>query len=518
MAKRTRTEYSTLNIIAGIGGYAVNLIMGIICRMIFTRTLAADYLGINGLFTDILSMLSLAELGIGSAIGYALYKPLANNDENKIASLMRFYSRCYCTIGAVIALLGLALLPFLHLIIREIPDIKENIYLIYVLYLFNSASSYFFSYRGALLTAAQQNYLVIGTSYLVMITQSVIQIVILLVTRNYLLYLLVLIIGGLSFNIIISKIAKQKYPYIANKDIQPLDGAEKKELVTNIRALTIWKLSGLLVNQTDNMIITYFKGLATVGLASNYTLLSGTLTSLINLVFNGITASVGNHNALETTEHKYSLFKSINLANFWFFGWAAIGIFVCSSDMVAMLFGESYRLSIEIPLIIAINFYMVGMQNAIWTYKNTMGLFRQGRYLLFLTAAINIVMSIWLGSRYGLFGILLATAISRLFTNTWYDPYAIHKYGFGRSVRPYFVRYAAFAGLLAATAAVCFGICALFRFHILVNVILKILVCSLIPNAVFWLCFSKTQEFSHLLKFARRILDKLTPVLRRLKR
>lgn len=110
MAKKTRTDYSMLNIIAGMGGYAVNLIMGVICRMIFTRTLAADYLGINGLFTNILTMLSLAELGIGSAIGYALYKPLANDDKPKIASLMKFYARCYYVIGAVVAVLGIGLI------------------------------------------------------------------------------------------------------------------------------------------------------------------------------------------------------------------------------------------------------------------------------------------------------------------------------------------------------------------------------------------------------------------------
>lgn len=283
MAKKTRTDYSMLNIIAGIGGYTVNLIMGIICRMVFTRTLAADYLGINGLFTNILSMLSLAELGIGSAIGYALYKPLANDDKPKIASLMKFYAHCYCIIGVVIAVLGIGFIPFLDLLIQDPLLIKENLYVIYLLYLFNTATSYFFSYRGALLTAAQQNYLVVGISYIVMITQSIVQIVLLLITRNYMLYLLVLIVGGLCYNIIISYVAKKKYPYIVGKNIAPLEGEEKKKLVSNVRALTIWKLSGLLVNQTDNMIITYFNGLITVGLSSNYTLLSGNLNSLINL-------------------------------------------------------------------------------------------------------------------------------------------------------------------------------------------------------------------------------------------
>ena len=515
MEKKTRSDYSMLNIVAGMGGYAINLIMGIICRMVFTRTLVADYLGINGLFTNILSMLSLAELGIGSAIGYALYKPLATDDKPKIASLMKFYARCYRVIGVVVAVLGVCLIPFLHLLIQDPPAIDENLYIIYLFYLFNTASSYFFSYRGALLTAAQQNYLVVGISYLVMIAQSIIQIVLLLTTGNYMLYLLVLVVGGLSYNIIISHVAKKKFPYIAEKNIAPLDGEDKKSLTSNIRALTIWKLSGLLVNQTDNMIITFFNGLVTVGLASNYTLLSGNLTSLLNLIFNGISASVGNHNALETTEHKYSLFQSINLANFWLFGWAAIGIFVCSTDLVHLLFGESYRLPVEIPLIIAINFYMVGMQNAVWTYKNTMGIFRQGRYLLFFTAAINLVMSIWLGKLWGLFGILLATAISRLFTNTWYDPYAIHKYGFERSVLPYYLRYLVYTLICVATGGVCFSLCSLLSFSLVINVILKIVICSVIPNLVFLLCFFRRPEFKYLWSFVQKVLVRIRGILGR---
>lgn len=515
MAKKTRTDYSMLNIIAGMGGYAVNLIMGVICRMVFTRTLAADYLGINGLFTNILTMLSLAELGIGSAIGYALYRPLANDDKPKIASLMKFYARCYYVIGAVVAVLGICLMPFLHLLIQDPPAIKENLYIIYLLYLFNTSSTYFFSYRGALLTAAQQNYLVVGISYLVMITQSIVQIVLLLTTRNYMLYLIILVIGSLCYNFIISYVAKKKFPYIVGSDVPSLQSSEKKELISNVRALTIWKLSGLLVNQTDNIIITYFNGLITVGLASNYTLLSGTLTSLLNLIFNGITASVGNHNALETQEHKYSLFKSINLANFWLFGWAAIGIFVCSTDLVNLLFGKTYTLSIEIPLIIAVNFYMVGMQSAVWTYKNTMGIFRQGRYLLFLTAVINLVASIWLGKIWGLFGILFASALSRLFTNTWYDPYAIHKYGFGRSVFPYYLRYVMYTIILVATGTVCFLVCKMLHFSLVINIILKIILCSIIPNVVFLLCFAWTPEFQYLLSFVKRVMAKIFGAVKR---
>lgn len=293
------------------------------------------------------------------------------------------------------------------------------------------------------------------------------------------------------------------------ENIKPLDKDEKGALVRNIRALVIWKLCGLLVNSTDNIIITFFNGLATVGFASNYTLLSGTLNSLLNQLFNGITASVGNLNAVESKEKKIAMFNIINLANFWLFGWASIGIFVVSTDIVRLMFGSSYVLPLSIPFVIALNFYMVGMQNAVWTYKNTMGLFRQGRYLLIVTAAINLVCSIWLGKMWGLFGILFATAISRALTNTWYDPYAVFKYGLEEKVSIYFKKYGQYALILLLAGAICYGICALIHISALVDVILKFVICCVVPNLVFFLCFHKKEEFQYFKNLTCRVVHKV---------
>ncbi len=458
---KSRTDYSILNIATGLGGYAVNTILGLICRMVFTRTLEAEYLGINGLFTNILGMLSLAELGIGSAIVYALYKPLAVNDEKKIASLVKFYGQCYRAVGIFIGAAGLCLLPFLDLLIGPENMTIPHLRIFYLLYLFNTASSYFFSYRSSLLMAAQRNYLVTGLSYLVTIAQSVIQMGLLFATGSYMAYLLVQTAGTLVYNVTISHLAKRQFPFIADRDIPPLDREERRGLLANVRALVTQKLAGLLVNQTDSIIITYFSGLSAVGLVSNYTLLSSTLNSLLNQLFNGITASIGNHNALESTEDRLRLFRTVNLANFWLFGWAAIGICLVSSDLVALLFGESYVLHWSIPFILAVNFYTVGMQSAVWTYEGTLGLFRQGRYLLLLTAAINLAASIWLGNIWGLFGIYFATTLSRLCTNLWYDPYKLFKHGFHMSARSYAKRYFSDLLILCAAGGLCLLLCQL---------------------------------------------------------
>lgn len=509
MKRRTRTEYSILNIATGIGGYILNTILGFACRIVFVRCLSADYLGVNGLFTNILTMLSLTELGIGSAIGYALYKPLAENDEEKIASLMKFYQRAYHIIGIVVACVGLALIPFLNIIIQEQPDISESIYLLYLINLFNTASTYFFSYRSSLLVVAQQNYIVSGLNYVITIFQSIFQSVFLMITHNYLVYLLIQMAGTFIYNVAISTIAGRRYPFIKAKNIRPLLKEERQSLFNNIRDLTIYKISGLLVNSTDNILITFFQGLATTGITSNYTLLVNTLNSLLNQVFNGLTASVGNHNATESNEKKFEMFSFLNLMNFWIFGWAALGIIFCSNDLVRLCFGDEYVLSIDIPLVMALNFYTVGLQNAIWTYKQTMGLFHYGRFLQIITAVLNIIFSVILGYKWGVFGILFATFLARLLTNLWYDPYAVFVHGFSKSPVLYVVKYIHYLVTLGIAAAVCFILLTPIHMPIFVQSIIKIILCSIICNIVFYVMFRRTQEFS---KF-KEIIKNVTFIL-----
>lgn len=498
MEKKSRTAYTLINMCSNFAGYGLNLLLSFVCRMIFVRCLQQEYLGISGLFTNILSMLSLSELGIGAAIGYALYKPVAEDDYEKIASLMKFYGTAYRTIGCVIAVLGLCALPFLNVIIPQWPDIPDNLYVIYLLYLFQSASSYFFSYRGAILIAAQRNYVLTTISYIVVVIQNIIQIAVLLFTGNFMAYLMIQIVCGFVTNILISQKAKKDYPYIAQKDILPLSKEEKWALIKNVKALTVTKLSGLLVNSTDNIVITYFHGLVTTGAASNYTLLSGMLGTMLNMVFGSSTASVGNLIAKETDETKYSFFKILDLMSFWLYGWAVVGIVGVSGDLVHLLFGESYVLPANIPVILAANFYMVGMMNVAGTYRSCLGMFRYGQYALLATAALNIAGDVILGRQYGLFGIFLATAVARLLTNAWYIPYAVFRYGLKRSPVLYFAQYLIYAILLVITTVISCLLCQMVRGNLLMVIIQKILICTLIPNGAFYVVFHRTQEFAYL--------------------
>ena len=515
MAEKTRSEYATLNILTGLGGYVFNIILSTVCRMIFTRIFTADYLGVSGLFSNLIGMLSLAELGVGAAIVYALYEPLAKKNNAKVAALIKFYSKCYRFIGAVVFAVGLLMVPFLNVIITEKPDIDENFYLIYLIQLFSVASSYFFSYRSSLLVAAQKNYMVTVLSNIMAFVQNIVQIVVIITLKSYIGYLLVALVGVFITNVYSYFLAQKEFPYINDKNIAPLEKTEKQDIMRNVRALLVNRIGNLMLNSTDNIIITWFKNLATVGMMSNYNLLTTNATALLNIIFNSLNSSVGNHNVLESKESKLSMFYTINFANFWLYAWSAIGFFVLATDAVAFLYGENYRMSLEIPLALAINYYITVMQNSIWTYFNTHGLFTHCKYLVVLTGAINLVLSFALGNIWGVFGILIATTISRLCTTVWYYPYAICKYVFNLSYLHYLKRYIAFLLILIATGTVCWFICSFINFSLVVNIILKFIVCCVVPNAVFFCLFRKRQEFKTLLSFVSNFINRIKAKLKK---
>lgn len=498
MKEKTRTEYSLLNMLTNFSGYFLNTVAGYLCRIIFVRCLAAEYLGISGLFSNILSMLSLAELGIGSAIGYALYKPVAERDEDKITALVAYYKKAYQIIGIIVIMVGLSMIPFIKVIIRDIPDIPENIYVIYLMFLFNATVTYFYSYKGTLLYASQRNYVGQKIYYMTVVAQYILQVVVLLLTKNYMLYLVIQSAAVLTNNLLLSRKVDKDYPFIVNKPKTALTRDEKKSLFVNTKALTINKLCSTLVNNTDNIAITYFNGLITTGVASNYTLLISTLGTLIGQVFSSMTASIGNMNAAENDQKKYHFFEAYHLANFWVYGWAAVGIALVSTDLVRLCFGDNYVLEQSIPIVLAINFYFVGMNNAVYAYKSTLGLFRYGQYLLFFTAIINLGLDILLGIKFGVLGIFLATLFARLLTNVWFEPWMLYKHGFHKNPMIYFVEYLLYAVIWCAILLICYHLCALCHFAVAVNVILKCIICSVIPNVVCWLCFHKTHKYQQM--------------------
>ena len=238
-------------------------------------------------------------------------------------------------------------------------------------------------------------------------------------------------------------------------------------------------------------------------------MLSGILVGVIGLVFHALTGSVGNLNATADNETRYRFFKVLNLTNFWLYGWAAIGIAFVSGDLVELVYGARYVLPDHIPLMIAVNFFTIGMLQALYAYKSTLGLFRYGQTLLFFTGIVNVALDIVFGRVWGVFGIFLATLIARLCTNLWYVPYAVYRYGLHKDPWLYAKRYARFLTVLLVSGGLCWVLCGFCEFSPSVNVVLKIVICTLVPNGIFLLAFRNMEELRYLKDSAKRIADRL---------
>lgn len=507
---KNRTYNSLKNISIGVIGQAIQLIMAFIGRTFFIKYLSTDYLGLNGLFLNLLSFLSLAELGVGNSILYALYKPIKECNELKISALMNYFSKVYKYIGVIIFILGICIIPFFPYIITDTLAIKENIVFIYLLFLFNTSFSYFFSYKQTLLNADQNYYIINIVNFTCNILQLVLQVVFLYFTKNFIIYLAINIAYTFSVNIAISIIVNKKYPFLhKNKDLK-LDKYERNHIIKNVKYIMISKISGVLVNNTDNIIISSLSGLTNVGLISNYTMITNAFNQLLNQVFNSITASVGNLNVdSKDRKHSYEVFKILNLMNFWLYGFTGIAFCLMANELITIWIGERYCLSFLTIITLSINYFIVGMQNTIWVYKNTMGLFKYGRYILFITAFLNIVLSLFLGNKFGLFGVFLATIIARLVTNVWYDPYVIYKRGLKKNPLLYLARYVTFFIIIIVITCVTK---ILLEFITVANIYLNfgihLFIVLLIPNLLFIVMLYKYPEFKYVKKLGFSLIKK----------
>lgn len=513
--QKSRTDYAMLNSATNVFGFFLTTALGFVSRLFFVKYLTVDYLGLNGLFTNIISVLSLTELGIGAAITYALYSPLAKNENEKVAALVSYFSKIYKIIGLVVAGLGLCVIPFLDTIIGSTPDIKESTTWIYLVFLFSASVSYFFSHKLSLLRAAQQDYIVTGYSYVTTVLQVVIQIIVLVYTQNYLYFLYIQVGFGLVYLIWISVSYKRQYAYLRPLTAQNLSKSDKKELYTNVWALSVQRLGGVLVNSTDNILISYLVNIASVGLLSNYLLLTKVFESLFGNLMISVTAGIGNFNSLEKKEDTKKLFDNLQFMMFLIYGWVTVGIIVMAGDVIEFLFGSDYRMSKNIAVILGINFYMVGMQSVLWTFRSAMGLFNYKKYILLVTALINLVLSYLLGIYWGVFGVLLATAIARLFTNWWWDPVVLFVKTFETKLSFYFKTYFYYLFILIAIVLLTEFVVSFLKLDIIRIVIFKFIFCSIIFWLGIFLLFRNKEETSFVIQKTLQIKTLISGYLKK---
>jgi len=492
-----RIEKSFKNVTFGLIGQVLTLILSFVVRTIFIQQLGVTYLGVSGLFGNILSILSFAELGFGQAIVYSLYKPIANNDQEKIKSLMYLFKTVYIWMFGVVLILGLSLTPFLNFFVDDINAVP-NLRIIYVMYVVSSAATYLFAYKNTYLIATQNSYISTKISYYFSIGLAIFQIVVLYLTQNFLLYLGLQILSGILQNVAVAFKTDSLFPFLRDKNIEPLSAEEKQKIKKNVGALAIYKIGTLSLNSTDNIIMSKFVGLLSVGLYSNYYLLQYTVSGILSTIFGNLTASIGNYNATETNENKYKMFNVLNLMAYWTYTVCSICLFVCMSPFIKVWIGDEYLMDYHVCFIIAFNMYIGGMLYATFNYRQTMGLFRQGKIRPIISAVENIVVSLILVQYFGVAGVLWGTAITRLTTNAWYDPYIVFKKGLGISPWQYFKDYTFKMIVALAAGAAMWYICSLIPAMGIWSVLLSALISFVGTNVIIYLAYCRTEEFQYL--------------------
>lgn len=509
MASRVENTKSNLKI--NIFSQVTTIILSFVSRSVFIKTLGIDYLGVNGLFTNILSVLSLAELGIGTAIVYSMYKPLSEKDERKLSALTGYFKKLYLTIALIVLGLGLAIFPFLGYIVNLDSPI-QNVNYYYFLFLAESVSSYLIIYKTSIITADQKSFIINKNKMVANTLTTIIQILVLIFIRNYLLYLFIRILIPLSCNYYNTKIAEKMYPYI-NEKVE-LDKEEKKKIWVNIKSMFMYKVGDVILNNIDNILISLIVSTTVVGYYSNYSMLIVRISLFASLIFSSLQASLGNLNVNSDNKKKYFMFRTISLISFWIYGFSFIAFALLFQDFIVVWIGSEFLLPNTVVYVVISNFYLKGVLYPVWCYRQTTGLFKETKYTMPVACVINLVLSILLGNIFGIIGIFSATLIARLLTNIWFEPYKLFKGYFKRKISRYFIKE-----ILRFISINIFIFVSLFIFdlipvsNIYISFILKLIYCVVVPNSILLICHYKTKEFQYI--YDKSGIKKITEKIKR---
>lgn len=492
----TRLENSLKNGANALLGYTAKLAAAFICRSVFLRVLNADYLGLNGLFHSILSILSLMELGMGTAVGFSLYKPLAENDQDSVRALMAFLKKAYLLVGALVAAAGLALIPLLpHLMNGEPPEI-ENLTVIYILFVIKTALSYFYNYKRVLIIADQKQYIVSRRAYGCAVAMSAAQIALLLITRAYIPYLLAAPVFMVLENVIITRRADKMYPYLISKKPAELPPGERAQVLRNIKAMMFHRVGGAAVASTDSLLLSRLVGLASVGKYANYQLLTQFVHDTMELILSGLAASIGNLGATADDGAKRSAFDRLRFCTWWLYGFFTIAMLCLLNPFITLWAGEAYLFPAGTVLLICLQFFLTGVRKPVMITKQALGIYWQDRYRPLAEGAINLIVSVVLGLRMGVNGVLLGTTVSFVLTNLWVEPLMLYRHGLHAPLGAFIRDAAVFSALTALLALAAQQLCALMPGGV-TGLLLRAAIAVVLPNAVYLVCFSRRAEFSY---------------------
>ena len=504
-----RTKNSIINIIASIIAQAITILLGFITQKVFINSLGAEILGINGLFSNIISMLAIAELGISTAVIYNLYKPVAENDREKIKKYMHFYKICYRIILLIITFLGMMLLPFIKYFVGNVTT-TYNIYIIYILFLLDTIASYTLTYKRSILYADQKNYIIniIHIGYLTLLNMG--QIFLLIRFKNYIAYLVLKIVMRLLENIVINIYVMRKYQYLKEYTGEQLSKQEKNSFFKELKGLIFHKISWTVISGTDNIIISKFVGIISVGIYSNYTMITNTLEQFMAQMFSAMTGSVGNLLALESKEKAYEIYKRTELLQFIIYSTATVGIFVVSKPFIEVWLGnKEFILDYITVFILSLSFFISGMRRNICIFKDASGIFYKDRFYSLAAAGINIIFSIILVKFYGIKGVIIGTIICYLFLHIFSYPKNIYETVFNRKKKEYIIEFFKYNCLVMLYMVITFEAVKITMVNNKILELIKdIILVIVIPNILTVSIFRKKDEMIYLKQLMYNIIKK----------
>lgn len=439
MKSKSRLQNTAYNLITGFAGEFVIYLVQIVVRTVFIQTLGRSYLGIGGLFTNILTMLSLADLGIGNALNYRLYEPLKNNNTERLKAIMSFYKRVYRIIALVMLCLGLCVIPFLKYLIKDYDTFAKlglSAGVVFSIYLLQSVSTYcFFAYKSAIVKSNQKEYLINIATYFGTILNGICEVVVLLVTKNFYFYLIVTISINLLQSYVNAQIANKMFPFLSEPLNNRISKAEQKEIFKDCFSISLFSMSSVVLKATDNIVLAAYIGLDVVGLYSNYLIFYNALKKIVKKVIRSAQASIGNMFADATYEKRYDCFKVVQLIMAIFTGTAAVGVAIMSDEVIQTWIGTEYVIASPFSILIGIELYTIGVKLVLEQMRDTLGFFQKLKWRPIVETILNIVISVTLVQKIGIYGVIIGTIVSELLTVTVIDPSVVYRYGFGGKYR-----------------------------------------------------------------------------------
>ena len=503
--KSERKKSSFKNMITAVSSNVLTIIVGLVAQAVFIKILGSEYLGLNGLFSNVISMLGIVELGMGSAIIYNMYKPIADEDHEKIKSLMQFYKKSYRIITLIISIIGIMIIPFIKYIVDiESVTVDINVYLVYILFLLETICSYILSYKRSMLYADQKEYItnIIHMGYTILV--NTMQLTFLYFTHDYYLYLIIKVMMRLVENIVISSYVNRRYSYLLDNNVTKLDSKTEKDIFQKIKALFFHKIGTFIVSGTDNIIISKYLGLVTVGLYSNYYMIINAVQTVINHIIQATRASVGNLLVTESKTKQFDIFNKIRFVNFWISCFSSICIFVIMDSFITIWIGYKFVLPTKVLLVLVINFFIVSSRSTYGAFKETAGIFYEDRFVPIIESILNIVLSIIFVKKFGLMGVFMGTIASGLVLWCYSYPKYVYNKLFGRKISDYIKETIYYFIIFILIAGFTYSLAILISFdNIYLQFISNVLIALIVPNVIMLLLFSKDENFKYFINMLK---------------